>query len=241
MLDTNKCQIGLEYLLKKYNVCNVGKLSKENIAIETEGKTIPLLPWRNERRFIELKNLVNDGTLEGISVMRVYRIEKDGEDLESIIYRELDLCEWILGSSVESIYTVQNGEKAANIIAKLKSGIVCTIEVAVTLPKEAKIIDKHEIISQRGVACDRVVDTQVPQQSIYVFADIKEPKTYLDVDFELYGYDTEEAAVVRQAFEMMKNPVLADTLIKSAKHLSNLIKMSKKSVQIQRVSSVEEI
>lgn len=230
MLSEDRNQKGLDYLLNKYDINCKCKLSNENMSVETDGKVIPLLPWRNERRFIELKNLVGDGTLEGISVMRVCRIENVGRNPDDIIYRELDLCEWILGSYVESIYTIKNGDKAANIIAQLKSGVVCTIEVAATLPKDAKAIDKHEIISQRGVACDRVVDTQVPQQSIYVFTDKKEPDTYTDVDFELYGYTAEEAAFIRQAFEAVKNADLADALIESADHLKEMIKLSQKSV-----------
>lgn len=228
MLIEDRCQKGLDYLLNKYSVNKSCKLS--NMTIEINEKTVPLLPWRNERRFIELKNLVGDGTLKGISVMRVCRMGNVDNDLDGIIYRELDLCEWILGSSVESVFTIKNGEKAANIIAKLKSGVVCTIEAAATLSKEAKVIDKHEIISQRGVACDRSVDTQVPQQSIYVFTDKKEPDTYTDVDFELYGYNADEAALIRQAFEAVKNADFADTLIKSADHLKELIGLSQKSV-----------
>jgi|LSQX01.3.fsa_nt_gb hypothetical protein len=238
MNDLNK---GLEDILERYNVSGAGRISKENITLEKEGVIIPLLPWRNERRFIELKNLANDGTLCGISAMRTCRIEKESMDIDSIIYREFDLCEWLLGSDISSIYAVSNKKKATNIIVQLKSGVMCTIEVATTLSKDTDIIDKHEIIAKRGVACDRVVDTQMPQKSIYVFTDKKDPDTYIDVDFELYGYDIEEIAIIRQAFELIGNDELAKNFIQREKHLNQLVRLSQTSVDTSSNIIVEVI
>lgn len=229
MFNMNKCQEGLTFLLEKYNVSSTGKLSSNGDVIKIKNETIPLLPWRNERRFIEFKNLVNDGSLQGISVMRVCRIDNSNEDINRLIYRELDLCEWILGSRVESIFAISNGDRAYNMIAKLKSGIVCTIEVATTLSEDAKVIDKHEIIAQHGVACDRVVDTQVAQQSIYVFKDTNEIATYQDVDFELYDYSIQEVAIIRQAFDVLRKEELRKNLVESAKHLNDLVTLAQKS------------
>ena len=65
------------------------------------GKRFPLLPWRQERRFAELKSMVRDGTLKDVSSVRVCRIEKAGTDLRLLLYRELDLLEWLLDSPVE--------------------------------------------------------------------------------------------------------------------------------------------
>lgn len=216
----NKLQKGLDFLLGKYTE-DIKATIKENGTVEIEGREILLLPWRHERRFIELKNLVSTGTVSGISAIRACRIDKKGTDILSMIYREIDLCQWILGSKVSSINYFANGSSAVNLIAKLESGVVCTIEVAATLSNDAPLIDKHEIISQRGVACDRVVDTQVPQNSIYVFG--KNIDTYLDVDFELFGYSVEEIALIRQAFEVAKDTSLASELLESAKHLDTIM------------------
>lgn len=232
---------GLNYLLEKYHVAGSGKISGEGLALTANGREIPLLPWRNERRFIELKNLVNDGTLQGISVMRSCRIDKTGTPIKKLLYRELDLCQWILGSRAAEIFTVTNGGKTANIIVKLDSGIVCTIEAAAALPQEAEAIDKHEIISQKGVACDRVVDTQIPQHSIYLYTQEKHPTTYMDVDFELYGYRIEDVALIRQSFEIMKTKNLEDEFIQQARYLDYLVDLSQKSAELACNLQVEEI
>lgn len=220
-------QEGLEFLLKKY------KVEKEAVitgaaGVRIDGEEVALLPWRNERRFVELKNLVNDGTLAGISVIRVCRIDEKGTELNSIIYRELDLCEWLVGSEAAEIMTFKNNS-AANIVVRLKNGVLCTIEAAAALPSGAPPVDKHEIISQRGIACDRVVDTQVPQQSIYVYTDTENPKTYLDVDFELFGLGAGDVALVRQAFDAARSGELSEELGARAKRLDRLVALSDKS------------
>ena len=216
----------LDFLLDKYGIRKKAILSNHSVTVD--GKKIALLPWRNERRFAELKNSVNDGTLSDVSVIRVCRIDKKGTDLNSMIYRGLDLCEWLIGSEAAEIMTFKNNG-AANIVVKLKNGVVCTMEASAVLPAGAVPVDKHEIISRRGIACDRVVDTQVPQQSIYVYADAENPKTYTDVDFELFGLGAGDVALVRQAFDAARNGDLSKELDACAKRLERLVALSDKS------------
>lgn len=217
----NKLQEKLEFLLDKYSVEAKAKLVDENIVL-INGKEIPLLSHRGERRFTELKNLVQGGTLVGISVMRTARIVGKGTCLNSVLYRELDLCQWILNDRIEHIMTIKN-DNVLNAIAKTEKGIVCTIEISATLADGTKPVDKHEITSQRGVACDKVVDTQIMQNSIYVYGE--ENKEYTDVDFELFGLEIEEIAIVRQAFEIAKCGCY-DELISADAELKMLLEMS---------------
>ena len=82
----------LEFLLKKYSVGKEAVLNGTT-AVIVNGKAYPLLPWRGERRFIELRNLIREGAIHGISVMRTLRIVKKGSDLYKELYRELDLLQ----------------------------------------------------------------------------------------------------------------------------------------------------
>ena len=190
----------LSMLLEKYDVKAAGNLN-ENGELTINGETIPTFPWRQERRFLELKKLVQGGTLVGVSVMRTFRIVEKGSDLLSELEREADLCEFILGQKLFSVAAVQSGD-ALNVIAKTDNGVVCTLEIAATLKKGEKIKDKHEIISRRGIACDVVVDAQLRQESIYVFGEKED--AYTDVDFELYPLSAEDASRVRAAFDVIK-------------------------------------
>ncbi len=186
----------LDFLTEKYDVEKRAVLKDEKTVI-IDGRDIPLFSHRLERRFIELKNIVQGGTLVGISVMRVARIVEKGSDIFAELYRELDICQYVLGRKLVGITAMQN-DNTLNLIATAEEGIVCTLEISATLKEGEPAKDKHEIISQRGIACDVVVDAQLKQDSIYLFG--SENKKFTDVDFELYGLSAEDIAIVRSAF-----------------------------------------
>ncbi len=222
----------LDLLLNKYNVATEGTLSGDAHVL-IGGKAYPTLPWRYERRFEELKKLVDGKTVDGISVFRIISIGHKGESLRARLIREMDVCRTVLSTEITEVFAMQEGA-AMNVSLRLASGVICTIELAATLPEGEPAISKHEIITARGIACDMNVDTQVMQSSIYVYG--KENKKYTDVDFELYGLQIEEVASVRAAFalcrdealctayeaENAKLEALADAAEQSAKTLENI-------------------
>ena len=222
----SKLQEKLDFLLGKYAVETKAVLKDDNTAI-IDGTELPLLSHRCERRFIELKNVVNNGTLVGVSVMRVARIIEKGSDIYAALYRELDLCQYILQKSIKSIMVMQN-DNVLNAIATTENGIVCTIEISATLKKGEIPKDKHEIISQRGIACDVVVDAQLKQDSIYIFGE--ENKKFTDVDFELYGLSIEEVAIVRSAFLLAQNKNF-DEIKEIDKNLCKLVEAARRSAE----------
>lgn len=222
----NVLQSKLDFLLEKYSV-NTKAVLKDDKTVVINGMELPILSHRNERRFIELKNIANNGTLVGISVMRVARIIEKGSDIYEALYRELDLCHYILQRKIKSIMVMQN-ENVLNAIATTEDGVVCTIEISATLKAGEIPKDKHEIISQRGIACDVVVDAQLKQDSIYVFG--SENKKYTDVDYELYGLSIEEIAVVRAAFSLAQNQNYEDMKDIDA-NLCKLVEMAKTSAK----------
>ena len=221
-----KLQEKLNFLLEKYSV-DVKAVLKDDKTVVIDGKEIPTLPHRSERRFLELKNIVNGGTLVGVSVMRVARIVEKGLDIYKELYRELDICEYVLQRKIKSIMVMDN-DNVLNAIAITEDGVVCTVEISATLQKGEIVKDKHEIISQRGIACDVVVDAQLKQESIYMFGN--KNKKFTDVDFELYGLSIEESAVVRAAFAVAQNKNY-DEMAAIDKHLLKLVDMAKKSVK----------
>lgn len=218
-------QKNLDFLLEKYSVATKAVLKNEKTVV-IDGIELPILAHRSERRFIELKNIVQNGTLVGISVMRTARIIEKKADIFEALYRELDICQYILGRKIKQITVMENGN-VLNAIATAEDDIVCTIEISATLKKGEIAKDKHEIISQRGIACDVVVDAQLKQDSIYIFG--KENKKFTDVDFELYGLSIEEIAIVREAFSMAQNNK-GEEIAKINENLCKLVEMAKKSI-----------
>ena len=216
----------LNFLLEKYSVDVKAELKDEKTVV-INGVEVPLLSHRNERRFLEQKNIVTGGTLQGVSVMRVARIIEKGSDIYEALYHELDICRYVLGRKLVSIMVMQN-DNVLNAISTCEDGVVCTIEISATLAKGEVPKDKHEIIAQRGTCCDVVVDAQLKQDSIYIFGE--ENQKFTDVDFELFGLSIEQVAIVRAAFGIaQKNNI--EEMKTLAAELDQLIAMAKRSAE----------
>lgn len=214
----------LAFLTAKYGV-PAGEISGSDGAYRAGG--YPLLPWRIERRFVELKNLIANGTLEGVSTLRFSSMTAGGR-LPEQVTRELDLAAWMTGSPVASLFAVCSGGAAANLVVKLANGVSVSVECGNKLPSGAETIDRHEIIARRGIASDRVVDTQVPQSSIYSFTG-KGEERYTDTDAELFGLSADEIGVVRAAFAVLADPALGAEWTAAATVMDELGKAVEKS------------
>ena len=216
----------LDFLLEKYSVETTKAVLKDDRTVVIDGAEVPIFPHRSERRFVELKKVVQGGTLRGVSVMRVARIAEKGSDIFGELYREFDICQYVLGRRIVGVTAMRN-DNTLNVIATAEDGIVCTIEIAASLPEGEIPKDKHEIISQRGIACDVVVDAQLKQDSVYVFG--RENKKFTDVDFELYGLTIEEAAVVRSAFAVAQKRNEKEMLAID-ENVKDLVEKAKRSI-----------
>lgn len=228
---------GLEKLLKKYAV-NAGSYSLEKRAIVLNNQRIPLLPWRSERRFIEMKKMLNDGTLGSLSSARAMRTGWRSETLEEILYREIDLCLWITEKRPVTINGVVNGS-CANVLMQLEDGSYCQIEAAAQLNDEELRFERHEVITDHGMATDQAIDTQIRQQSIYVFTE-EDQTTYTDVDFELYGLNDEEIALVRSAFAVLTDSKTGPQFLKTDRKVRALLKKVYQTTEAEHPAVVEE-
>jgi len=191
--------------------------------------TVPLLAWRHQRRFVELKGLVEEETITPLLMCR-FACLTDGPEmpLPAILYREFDLLEWLSGTPIVGVYASMAEGGAANVIVRLAGGVVGSVEAGTTLPHGAPVQDRHEMIARRGVASDRVVDTQVAQSSVYAWTDAG-TEQHTDVDAELFGLDAEQAALVRAAFEVLRRPELTPTLRRQHRRLRQLVELAYES------------
>lgn len=212
---------------------------------ESPENLLPLLPWRHERRFIELKRLVDDHVVDPVLMCR-FSCTSDGEawPLEAILYREFDLAEWLTGTRIESMQAsfgegTSQQPRYANVVLQVTGGAVCGLEVATTLPLATAMVDRHELIARRGVACDRVVDTQVPQQSIYAYTDDGEAR-YTDTDAELFGLEADEVNLVRAAYATLAGAHGAEGLLRRHRRLVRLVRLAAESDRQCRRFVVDE-
>lgn len=188
-----------------------------------DARNVPLLSWRVQRSFLELRKIVEEEVVEEICLLKFsFNSSLDKWSLPYLIYREMDLCEFITGGKIKSVFAVLENEKYVNIIAKLNTNVLCSFEINLQLPHGAESQEKHEIIGRRGIACDRVVDTQVSQHSIYCFKREKN-ECYTDTDFELFEFSPKQREQIRGAFEVYRNPDLRFKWMDQHSHLIKVI------------------
>ena len=229
-------QKGLNLLLEKYSVNDTAVLSADGSQVVINGEAVPTLPWESERRIIELRNLVVTGRVGNMCTYRIGHTTKKGADLFATLAREIGILEFTVDSSVKEIFAIA-GNATMNCIAETENGCVCTIELGATLGSGEADIDKHEIITDNGVACDRVVDTQVPQNSIYVFG--AENARFMDTDAELYGYSEIEINTIRNAFLLAKSAEARECNKMKHKHITAVVEAAKKSLATMENICVE--
>ena len=98
---------------------------------------IPLLTWRVKRKFIELKKIVEDATIENVCMLRFSSMGNSDEwDWNSLLYRELDLCEFIGNGKIVSLQAVISDSRTGNVILKLDNDILCSVEISTRMPMD---------------------------------------------------------------------------------------------------------
>lgn len=212
------------HLFKNGNVDSLQLLPGYNFEDSNlEKHQIPLLTWRFKRKFTELKKIVEDATIEDVCLFRFFSMgSKDKWSLFSLLYREMDLLEFIGNGKIISVKAVISNDQAGSVILRLDNNALCSIEVGIQMPTDTPLIERHEIIARRGVTSDLVVDTQIPQSSVYSYTKKGETK-YMDVDNELFGLDDLQVDHVRSAFQILKHTDLSEQLKQQHTHLCTLI------------------
>ena len=229
-------QKGLNYLLEKYSVADKAVLAADGLTVAINGITYPVLPYENERRIMELRNLVVLGRMGNMCTYRIGHTAARGSDLYALLEREIGILEFTVNSRTKEIFAIA-GANTLNCIAETENGCVCTIELGATLEAGVADIDKHEIITDNGVACDRVVDTQVPQSSIYVFG--KKEATYLDTDAELFGYSELQINTIRNAFALAKSAEARESAKARHAHILAVVAAARRSLETMENITVE--
>ena len=220
-------QKGLDLLLNKYSVSAKAVLSADGKTVAINGVNVPVLPWESERRIIELRNLVVTGRLGNMCTYCIGHNAKKGTDLFELLAREVGILEFTVNSTAKEIFAIA-GANTMNCIVETENGCVCTIELGATLENGQRDIDKHEIITDNGVGCDRVVDTQMPQESIYVYG--KKKQAFMDTDAELYGYEEIQINTIRNAFAVAKNADVQKANAMKWAHIQKVVESAKKSL-----------
>lgn len=193
---------------------------------------IPLLHWRNKRRYIELKNIVKTKMIEDVRGMRIHHIVPKDEfnsSLMNILACEADLVELITGEKIEKIFADFSSDIYTNCIVSA-SKLKISMELGFS-PEDSEPVLLHEVIARTGIASDVVVDTQMQQYPIYVIKG-REIDHYNEIDNELYGLDNTQADCIRFILAVLANPETIPDLQKQGNHLVSVYKAAEEATKV---------
>lgn len=202
-------------------------------------KRIPLLFWRNEPRMNSMHNYGLKAPEENCALNTVSFIGRN-VSLDALIYRELDISEYVLISPVEKVTAFINGG-ACNLLAKTASGALAGLELGATMAEGTIPQFNHRVITKHGMASDRTVNNVVEQSGVYLFADgDPRPVAYDDGEYYLYGLSVEDSCEAVFIFSIINGRINADALIEQDKHLRTLLSAVHSSAELGKSVTVKE-
>ena len=196
---------------------------------EKEGD-VPLFHWRSKRRYVELKNLLENKMVENPLAMRIHHIvpqDSFAHSLNDLITFESDLLEFITGQKIERVFADFSDQIYTNCIFSTEKNIKASLELGFS-PQGSEPVLLHEIVARSGIVSDVAVDTQTQQYPIYVF---KGPQVehYTDIDQELYGLDNTAADCIRFILAVLAKPESIPGLREQRTHLQHVCKAAQKA------------
>ena len=199
------------------------KPSGEHVDIVViDGKRIPMLSWRYEPRMNALRNYGQKAVAENCCLNASSFVGKD-VDIRDVIYKELDISEYLLGEPIVKVTAFINGA-ACNLIAKTASGSQANLELGATMAPGTIPQFQHRLITKHGMANDKGVNDLVEQSGVYVFSDSDtRPVVYNDGEYYLYGLTVEESVDCTFIQGIIRGKVSADGLVAQDKHLRELV------------------
>ena len=113
--------------------------------------------------------------------------------LESLIFREVDIAEFIMHSKVKKVTAFVNGT-AANMILVMENGACANMDLGCSMAPGTGNQCQHRLITTHGMANDRGVTDMIPQHQVHVFGmESQNPRWYDDMDVYLYGLNEEDS------------------------------------------------
>ena len=184
-----------------------------------------LMPWRYDRNMNSLHYLsVEAKSLDKLCSYKATVVESKDADINEILYREFDLCQWLTDDKIVSIYALSNTDKALSLILKTSKDILCSINLATTLSDETTPIIKHEITGKEGMISDRCINEHIPSKDIYVFENTKkDPTTYIDIDLYVTGLSPEETYITENIVKLIDDKELRGATVKLDKNLTECV------------------
>ena len=194
-----------------------------------DGERLPLLDWRYEPRTNSMRGYGK--VAEQNCCVNVSSFFGSDTPLDVLIYRELDLAEYLLHSKIVKVTAFMRGA-ACNLIAKCESGAQANLELGVTLAPGTIPQFQHRLITTHGMANDKGVNDLVEQCGVYVFTnEDTRPIVYNDGEYYLYGLTVEESVRCTFIQGIVLGRIDKAALVEQHKHLGEVLAAVHKSAE----------
>ena len=200
---------------------------------------IPLPYWRYEFRIFSMNEYGKENPDDNC-MLNVYSYVGKHETLLQHLYRELDIAEFLLCSRIKKVTAFKNGD-ACNLIAVTEAGTTANLELGATMAPGTINQCQHRLLTTRGMACDRPVESMVAESSTYLFAsDSVTPREFNDLEYYLWGLGADDVVRVTYIQDIIKNNVNVAAIKENDAHLRRVIAAVLKSDEIGDTVVVEE-
>ena len=166
--------------------------------LELDGEAYPLFWWRCDP---QVGSMYGKAPSRKICSMKLNRVAAKSQGLKKLLYKELDIAEFIMGTKVKTVMSFQNGN-SMNMLATMENDRVALFELGATLHDETPEQGRHTYWGEEGMASDRVVSQKVASEAIYLFTEeAKDAETFNDIFIYLYGLsrtDTLKATIIAE-------------------------------------------
>lgn len=203
-----------------------------------DGVEYPLFWWRCDP---QVGAMYSKAPSRKICSMKLNRVGAKSRGLEALLYKELDIAEWTMGSRIKTVMNFRKGG-SMNMLATMENERVALFELAASLHDHTPEQGRHTYWGEEGMASDRVVSQKVASEAIYLFTeDAKDPETFNDIFIYMYGLsrtDTLKAVIIAEI--LMGRRSVADWPERDAHYIRCIEKAEQSAQQVRRLFVEED-
>lgn len=197
----------------------------------------PLFWWRCDPQVATMQELA---PARRLCSMKLNRSGAKSRGLERLLYKELDIAEFIMDTKVRTMMNFRKGN-SMNMLCTMENDRVALFELTACLHDDTAEQGRHTYWGEDGMASDRVVSQKVASEAIYLFTqEDKKPKVYNDLFLHMYGLDRTQVLKASAIAEiLMGHRDISDWLERDA-HYRRCIAVAEQSAKDIRRLCVEE-
>ena len=149
-----------------------------------EGEKYPLFWWRSDPQVDMMHDLAPE---RKICSMKLNRTCPKSWGLNKLLYKELDIAEYMIGSPVKTVMNFRQGS-SMNMLCTMENDRVAIFELGATLHDGTDEQGRHTYWGEAAMASDRVVSQKLPSRATYLFTqDSPQVQTYHDLFIYMFG------------------------------------------------------